>query len=82
MAYFLGVDSGGTKAEFVLGDETREFARVRTGTIKRLKVDAATAEANLLEALRQLQSVTGVSPRQILRCCIGTAGETVPLVVD
>lgn len=82
MAYFLGVDSGGTKAEFVLGDETREFARVRTGTIKRLKVDAATAEANLLAALRQLQSVTGVSPRQILRCCIGTAGETVPLVVD
>ncbi len=41
MAYFLGVDSGGTKAEFVLGDETRELARVRTGTIKRLKVDAA-----------------------------------------
>ncbi|MGC2496496.1 MAG: BadF/BadG/BcrA/BcrD ATPase family protein, partial [Acidobacteriaceae bacterium] len=43
---------------------------------------AATAEANLLEALRQLQSVTGISPREVLRCCIGTAGETVPLVVD
>ncbi|HEX3986716.1 MAG TPA: BadF/BadG/BcrA/BcrD ATPase family protein [Acidobacteriaceae bacterium] len=81
MAYFLGVDSGGTKAEFVLGDETRELARVRTGTIKRLKVDAAAAEANLLEALRQLQSATGISPRQVSRCCIGTAGETVPLVV-
>lgn len=82
MAYFLGVDSGGTKAEFVLGDETRELARVRIGTIKRLKVDSATAEANLLEALRQLESATGISPRQVLRCCIGTAGETVPLVVD
>jgi N-acetylglucosamine kinase-like BadF-type ATPase len=82
MAYFLGVDSGGTKAEFVLGDETQELARVRTGTIKRLKVDAPTAEANLLDALRQLQSATGISPRQVSRCCIGTAGETVPLVVD
>ncbi|MGA8531664.1 MAG: BadF/BadG/BcrA/BcrD ATPase family protein [Acidobacteriaceae bacterium] len=82
MAYFLGVDSGGTKAEFVLGDETRELARVRTGTIKRLKVDAVTAEKNLLEGLRQLQSATGVAPRQVLRCCIGTAGETVPLVVE
>jgi len=81
MAYFLGVDSGGTKTEFVLGDETRELGRVRTGTIKRLKVDAATAEQNLVDALRQLQSATGVSPRQVLRCCIGTAGETVPLVV-
>ncbi len=82
MAYFLGVDSGGTKAEFVLGDEIREFVRVRTGTIKRLKVDAATAEANLLDALQQLQSATGISPRQVSRCCIGTAGETVPLVVE
>jgi N-acetylglucosamine kinase-like BadF-type ATPase len=82
VTFFLGVDSGGTKAEFVLGDETRELARIRTGTIKRLKVDAATAEANLLDALQQLQSATGVSPRQVRRCCIGTAGETVPLVVD
>ncbi|HZZ41230.1 MAG TPA: BadF/BadG/BcrA/BcrD ATPase family protein [Acidobacteriaceae bacterium] len=82
MAYFLGVDSGGTKAEFVLGDAAQELARVRTGTIKRLKVDAATAEANLLDALRQLQSATGISPRQVVRCCIGTAGETVPLVVE
>jgi N-acetylglucosamine kinase-like BadF-type ATPase len=81
MAYFLGVDSGGTKAEFVLADETRELARARTGTIKRLKVDAATAEANLLDALQQLQSSTGISPGQVRRCCIGTAGETVPLVV-
>jgi N-acetylglucosamine kinase-like BadF-type ATPase len=82
MAYFLGVDSGGTKAEFVLGDETRELARVRTGTIKRLKVDAATAESSLMEGLQQLQSATGVSARQVRRCCIGTAGETVPLVVE
>lgn len=82
MAYFLGVDAGGTKAEFALGDETRELARVRTGSIKRLKVDAATAEASLLDALRQLQSATGISPQRVRRCCIGTAGETVPLVVE
>lgn len=82
MPHFLGVDAGGTKAEFVLGDETRELARVRTGTIKRMKADAATAEANLQEGLRKLESATGVSPREIARCCIGTAGESVPLVVN
>ncbi len=81
MAYFLGVDSGGTKAEFVLGDETRELARVRTASMKRLKVNAPAAERNLLEALQQLQSATGISPQQVDRCCVGTAGETVPLVV-
>lgn len=82
MQYFLGVDVGGTKTEFVIGDATRELARVATGTIKRMKVDAETAEANLLNGLRQLEAATGAGPRSITRCCIGTAGETVPLVVN
>lgn len=82
MQHFLGVDAGGTKTVFVLGDEDRELARARTGTIKRMKADAATAEANLQDGLRQLHAATGISPRSIARCCIGTAGESVPLVVD
>jgi glucosamine kinase len=82
MQYFLGVDAGGTKTEFVLGDESREVARVRVGTIKRMKADAATAEANLQTALQQLHAKTGIAAGAIARCCIGTAGETVPLVVN
>jgi glucosamine kinase len=82
MQYFLGVDAGGTKTEFVLGDENRELARVRSGTIKRMKADAETAEANLRTALQELHTKTGVSPRTLTRCCIGTAGETVPLVMN
>jgi N-acetylglucosamine kinase-like BadF-type ATPase len=82
MRYFLGVDAGGTKTEFVLGDETQELARVRTGTIKRMKAGEETTEANLEDALRQLTAATGISMQAITRCCIGTAGETVPLVVD
>jgi len=80
--YFLGVDVGGTKAEFALGDVTRELARVRTGTIKRMKADPATAAANLREGLQKLTAATGITPSSITRCCIGTAGETVPLVVN
>lgn len=82
MSYFLGVDAGGTKAEFLLGDELRELARVRTGTIKRMRADAATVEANLDEALRQLTAQSGVSMQSITRCRIGTAGNTVALVTD
>jgi N-acetylglucosamine kinase-like BadF-type ATPase len=82
MAYFLGVDAGGTKAEFVLGDESRELARARTGTLKRMKTDAATAEANLRGALEQLRAAAGVEARTFTRCCVGTAGETVPLVTS
>ncbi len=73
---------GGPKAEFVLGDATRELTRVRTGTIKRMKADAATAETNLQDGLQQLTAATGVAPASITRCCIGTAGESVPLVVN
>jgi len=82
MQYFLAVDAGGTKTEFVLGDENQELARVSTGTIKRMKADEGTTEANLVSALERLTAATGISMQSITRCCIGTAGETVPLVVD
>ena len=82
MRYYLGVDAGGTKTEFILGDETAELARVRTGTIKRMKAGKETTESNLASGLSQLTAATGVSMQSISRCCIGTAGESVPLVVD
>lgn len=82
MQYFLAVDAGGTKTDFVLGDEHRELAGVSAGTIKRMKADAEITEANLNWALEQLTAATGISMQSITRCCIGTAGETVPLVVD
>ena len=80
MPYFLAVDIGGTKTDYLLADETRELARVRTGTIKRMRTDASSAAANLDQALSQLTALTGISPQAITRTCIGTAGETVPLV--
>jgi N-acetylglucosamine kinase-like BadF-type ATPase len=82
MQYFLGVDAGGTKTTFVLGDASGELARAQTGTIKRMKADAETAEAHLRRGLGELQEKTAVSFAKIARCCVGTAGETVPLVVD
>ncbi len=82
MAFFLAVDAGGTKADFVLADESRELARIRVGTIKRMRADAATAECNLDHALTSLAGITGVPMSSITRTCIGTAGESVPLVVD
>ena len=82
MSYFLGVDAGGTKTEFVLGDETRELARLRVGSIKRMRVSAEVAEENLRSAVEQLQSLCGISLRQVEHCRIGAAGNTVPLVTD
>jgi len=82
MKYYLGVDAGGTKTEFLLGDETTELARVQAGTIKRMKASEKMTESNLAGALNELSAITGIPMQSISRCCIGTAGETVPLVVD
>jgi glucosamine kinase len=82
MSFFLALDAGGTKTDYVLADETRVLARVRTGTIKRLRVDAATASQNLDSALTQLSARTGISMASVTRTCVGTAGESIPLVRD
>jgi glucosamine kinase len=82
VSFFLAMDAGGTKTDYVLADETSELARVRTGTIKRMRTDAETATHNLDSALLQLSAVSGVSMSSITRTCVGTAGESVPLVVD
>jgi N-acetylglucosamine kinase-like BadF-type ATPase len=82
MAYFLAVDAGGTKTDFVLADEHRELARVRSGTIKRLRADEDMTRRNLHEAFLELESHSGVALKDVTRCCIGTSGETVPLVTD
>jgi glucosamine kinase len=82
MSFFLALDAGGTKTDYVLADETCELARVRTGTIKRMRTDAVTATKNLEQALSELTALTGVPMQSVTRTCVGTAGETVPLVAD
>lgn len=82
MAFFLGVDAGGTKTQYVLGDEQRVIGRVQGGTIKRMRADAETTTQNLDEALGELSLMTGISMQSVSRTCIGAAGITVPLVTD
>jgi len=82
MGYFLAVDAGGTKTEFLLAEEERELGRATTGTIKRVNADAETAERNLRDAVGELESTTGVRMSAVTRTCIGTSGDTVPLVTD
>jgi N-acetylglucosamine kinase-like BadF-type ATPase len=82
MRLFLALDAGGTKTDYVLADESRELARVRTGTIKRMRTDATTAIANLDSALAELSATSGIAMNAVTRTCVGTAGNTVPLVSD
>ena len=82
MAFYLALDVGGTKTEYVLADDTQELARVRGGTIKRMRIDANTAAQNLDKALAELTGLTGIPMHSIIRSCVGAAGVTVALVTD
>ena len=82
MDLFLAIDAGGTKTDYLLADATREIARVRGGTIKRMRTDENAAVASLDDALSRLTALTGVALSRIKRTCIGTAGETIPLVTQ
>src|SRR5579863_6928187 len=82
MAYYLAVDAGGTKTEFLLAEEDRELGRAVTGTIKRVNADAEATARNLREALAEVERTTGVSMSRVTRTCVGTSGNTVPLVTD
>ena len=79
---YLAIDAGGTKTDYLLADEHQEVARVRGGCIKRMRVDAETADANLDAALQQLRVQARRPLSEVRHTCVGTAGETVPLVVD
>ena len=82
MSLFLAIDAGGTKADYVLADETRMLSTVRSGSIKRMRVSAEVAEENLRIALAELESQSGRSLAEVQVTCIGTAGDNVPLVTD
>ena len=82
MGLYLAVDAGGTRTSFLLADDQRELARTTTGTIKRMRADAATAAGNLDMALNELTLASGIAMSSVTATCVGAAGYTVPLVVD
>ncbi len=82
MNVYLAVDAGGTKTDFLLADDTRVLARARTGTIKRMRASAELAASNLSRALAELAAASGVPTSAINCTCVGTAGNTVPLVTE
>ncbi len=80
MAYFLGIDAGGTSTRAALGDEERVLARAKSGSIKTMRVSPAQAEANLRALLGELAASSGVAIREVVSTCVGIAGNTVSTV--
>ncbi len=78
MAFYLGLDAGGTKTTALLGDESRILARAVGGSIKPLRVTIEQAQENLCALLAEIGRLSGVDLRQVTASCVGTAGLRLP----
>lgn len=80
MAFFLGIDGGGTKTECAIGDERQVLGTSTASTIKIKKVGKTAAGEALDCAIRTACEQAGISCRELSRVCIGIAGSTIPEV--
>ncbi len=77
MAYFLGVDSGGTKTECWLGDERKVLGRAVCGTVKLTRVAEEVATERMKGLLREVEKTSGVALGKVSRTCVGMAGYSI-----
>jgi N-acetylglucosamine kinase-like BadF-type ATPase len=78
MAYYLGIDGGGTKTRCVLGDETLVLATAMSGGSNIVRLGETQAREALHTAVRQACATANISPAQISAICIGAAGAARP----
>jgi glucosamine kinase len=78
MAYFLGIDGGGTKTRCVLADENTVLAKSMTGGSNVVRLGEAQAREALHTAVRQVCAAAKISPHQVGAICVGAAGAARP----
>ncbi len=74
MAFYLGIDGGGTKTRCVLGDETTVLASAMTGGCSVIRVGEQAAREALHGAIRQVCEAAKISPDRVAAVCVGATG--------
>lgn len=74
MAFYLGIDSGGSKTRCAVGDENGLLATATAGPSNVVRVGGATARESLHQSVRQACAAAGITPLQVAHTCIGAAG--------
>jgi glucosamine kinase len=78
MAYYLGIDGGGTKTRCVLADETMVLATAMSGGSNMIRLGETQTREALHTAVRQVCATANISSAQISAICIGAAGTARP----
>jgi len=74
VAYYLGIDGGGSKTTCAVGDESSLLATVTGGASNITRVGEAGAREALQAAIREACRKAKISPQQLRRACVGAAG--------
>jgi glucosamine kinase len=82
MAFYLGIDAGGTKTRCALGDETTVLATSASGGSNLVRAGAAPSREALHTSIREVCAVANIFPHQISNVCIGAAGAARPQIAD
>jgi N-acetylglucosamine kinase-like BadF-type ATPase len=82
VAYFLGIDGGGTKTTCAVGDESRVLATVTSGPSNIVRVGEGTARASLQQVVLQACAAAGIAPEQVTRTCVGGSGAARPELAE
>jgi N-acetylglucosamine kinase-like BadF-type ATPase len=78
MAYYLGIDGGGTKTRCLLADETTVLARSMTGGCSVIRQGEEQAREALHTAIYRVCTTAKVSPDRIRAICLGVTGAARP----
>ena len=82
MAFFLGIDGGGTRTSCLIGDEKSVLGSGTAGASNVLRVGEAVARRALVDGIHQTCEAAKINPAEIGRACIGVAGAARQEVVE
>jgi N-acetylglucosamine kinase-like BadF-type ATPase len=74
VAFYLGIDGGGSKTACVVGDQIKILGRGETSGSNIVRVGEEAARKALHTAIRQACAEANIQPSQISRTAIGVAG--------
>jgi N-acetylglucosamine kinase-like BadF-type ATPase len=74
VAYYLGIDGGGSKTTCAIGDERSALATSIAGPSNITRVEEARARESLHQVIREACDKAKINPSQIDCACIGVAG--------
>jgi glucosamine kinase len=74
VAYYLGIDGGGSKTACAVGDEVSVLATSTAGPSNITRVGEGRTRESLHEAIRKACAAAKIDPRQVDRACLGVAG--------